>query len=131
MRNRKMSNMMPLNLQFFAEGDGGSQSGDAGTGAGTGEGGAGEGAAGAAGAENGKSFEDVLKDPKMQSEFDKRVAKALETSRAKMETASESLRKASGKRRLHDCNQHEQSYEGEYRVLLQEHHNASNHHSWY
>ena len=86
MSNKKMLNMMPMNLQFFAEGDGGSQGGDAGAGAGTGETGAGEGAAGAAGAEIGKSFEDVLKDPKMQSEFDKRVAKALETSRAKMET---------------------------------------------
>lgn len=38
------------------------------------------------GSEGNKSFDDVLKDKKYQSEFDKRVAKALETSKAKWET---------------------------------------------
>ena len=82
---------MPMDLQFFAEGGeggagggaGGSASGDAG------------GAAGAAGAEGGAaggeggatlpSFDDFLKDPKNQAEFDRRVAKALDTSRTKMQ----------------------------------------------
>lgn len=83
---------MPMNLQPFAEGGeggagggaGGSASGDAG------------GAAGAAGAEGGatggeggaaapQSFDDFLKDPKNQAEFDRRVAKALDTSRTKMQ----------------------------------------------
>ena len=35
--------------------------------------------------ESEKSFDDVLKDKKYQSEFDRRVAKALETARAKWE----------------------------------------------
>lgn len=82
---------VPMNLQFFAEGGeggagggaGGSASGDAG------------GAPGAAGAEGGAvggeggatlpSFDDFLKDPKNQAEFDRRVAKALDTSRTKMQ----------------------------------------------
>lgn len=83
---------MPMDLQFFAEGGeggagdgaGGSASGDAG------------GAAGAAGSEGGvaggeggaatfPSFDDFLKDPKNQAEFDRRVAKALDTSRTKMQ----------------------------------------------
>lgn len=83
---------LPMNLQFFAEGGEG--------GAGSGAGGAGGGAsgdasaagadgAGAAGAEGGAatppSFDDFLKDPKNQAEFDRRVAKALETSRTKMQ----------------------------------------------
>ena len=80
---------IPMNLQFFAEGGasggaGGGASGDAG------------GAAGAAGSEGGAtggeggaatipSFDDFLKEPKNQAEFDRRVAKALETSRTKMQ----------------------------------------------
>ncbi len=36
--------------------------------------------------ESEKSFDDVLKDKKYQSEFDRRVAKALETARAKWDT---------------------------------------------
>ena len=36
--------------------------------------------------EGDKSFDDILKDKKYQSEFDKRVAKALETARGKWET---------------------------------------------
>lgn len=34
-----------------------------------------------------KSFDDILKDKAMQSEFDKRIAKALETAKGKWETA--------------------------------------------
>lgn len=90
---------MPMNLQFFAEGDGagggagGSDPGDGG-GAGGGAGGAGAGSEGAAGgsgpAAGGDgsqpiSFDDFLKDPKNQAEFDRRVAKALTTSKTKWE----------------------------------------------
>lgn len=82
---------MPMNLQFFAEG------GEGGAGGGAGGGASGDaGAAGAAGAEGGAtggeggaaalpSFDDFLKDPKNQAEFDRRVAKALDTSRTKMQ----------------------------------------------
>ena len=74
---------MPMNLQFFAEdgaaggGAGGSASGDAGAadGAGAAEG----------GAATPPSFDDFLKDPKNQAEFDRRVAKALDTNRTKMQ----------------------------------------------
>ena len=48
------------------------------------EGGNGESAESQEGGE--KSFDDVLKDKKYQSEFDKRVAKALETAKGKWET---------------------------------------------
>lgn len=92
---------LPMNLQFFAEGDGGagdlgggaggstggSGTGDAGAGAGSGsgDGNGGAGAAGAPGETKPQGFDDFLKDPKMQAEFDKRVAKALDTNRAKMQ----------------------------------------------
>ena len=61
---------VPMNLQYFAEG------GEEDTGA---EGGA-QGAAGSS-----MSFDDYLKDPKNQAEFDRRVSKALETNRTKMQ----------------------------------------------
>lgn len=91
MSNKEMFNrMMPMNLQFFAEGDGGAGNGDAGTGAGTGGEQGGQGDPGAAGGQDsGTSFDNFLKDSKMQSEFDKRVAKALETNRAKMQSEIE------------------------------------------
>lgn len=83
---------MPMDLQFFAEGGeggagggaGGSASGDAGgtAGAAGSEGGA---AGGEGGAATLPSFDDFLKDPKNQAEFDRRVAKALDTSRTKMQ----------------------------------------------
>lgn len=83
---------MPMDLQFFAEGGeggagggaGGSASGDAGGAAGASgtEGGA---AGGEGGAATLPSFDDFLKDPKNQAEFDRRVAKALDTSRTKMQ----------------------------------------------
>lgn len=94
--------VMPMNLQYFAEPDGGAggsaggaggggTSGNAGgTGGEPGAGAAGgqegaEGAGGAAGAGDPLSFDDFLKDPKNQAEFDRRVGKALETSRSKMQ----------------------------------------------
>lgn len=85
---------MPMNLQFFAEGDGsgggaggsagdaaGAAGGESGTepGAGTGGDGAGDGASTG-------TFDDILKNPAYQSEFDKRVAKALETQKSKLST---------------------------------------------
>lgn len=39
------------------------------------------------------TFDEVLTDPKMQAEFDKRIAKALETSRSKWEEELEEKRK--------------------------------------
>lgn len=82
---------MPMNLQFFAEGGeggagggaGGSASGDAGGAPGVA--GAEGGAAGGEGGATLPSFDDFLKDPKNQAEFDRRVAKALDTSRTKMQ----------------------------------------------
>lgn len=93
MRNKMMFGRckMPMNLQFFAEGGepdaGGAIGGGAGGSAGTdGDGSTGT-EPGAAGAEGtpGVGFDDFLKDPKNQAEFDRRVNKALETSRAKMQ----------------------------------------------
>ena len=95
---RQTKGMMPMGLQFFAEGDGaagsgtGSNSGNAAGGEGS-TAGSGEeehtagGAPGAGGQEAGGpvSFDDFLKDPKNQAEFDRRVGKALETSRSKMQ----------------------------------------------
>lgn len=72
---------MPLNLQFFAEADGAGAGGN-----GTGEPGTGDQGAGSEGEEGGNqtpSFDDLLKDKAYQSEFDKRVAKALETAKGK------------------------------------------------
>lgn len=85
---------MPMNLQFFAEdGNGGGAGGGGGTGSGDGAGAGSAGAEGTPGAEgtqnqdgqNGTSFDDFLKDSKNQAEFDRRVAKALETQRGKMQ----------------------------------------------
>lgn len=70
---------LKLNLQHFAEGGDGSQGGEGNgqdDGAGTGDQGTSEGA---------KSFDDLLKDKAHQSEFDKRIAKALETAKGKWE----------------------------------------------
>lgn len=95
---------LPMNLQFFAEGDGGagdlgggaggsaggSGTGDAGTGAGGTQGNNdGAGAAGTPGEGKPQGFDDFLKDPKMQAEFDRRVNKALETNRTKMQAEIE------------------------------------------
>lgn len=88
-----MKRKLIMNLQLFGLGgmsrpffdaDGGAGNGSAGTGAGNGNGeGTGEGSQGQEGGE--KSFDDLLKDKKYQSEFDKKVAKALETAKGKWE----------------------------------------------
>lgn len=72
-----------LGMGRLLEADTGANGGS-GTGADGGNGeGAGEGTQGQEGGD--KSFDDVLKDKKYQSEFDKRVAKALETAKSKWE----------------------------------------------
>ena len=80
--------VMPLDLQFFAE-DGSGDDGAAGSGGGgaSGDGGnAGKTPEGEKGGESsGMSFDDFLKDPKNQAEFDRRVGKALETNKTKMQ----------------------------------------------
>lgn len=88
---------MPMNLQHFAAdgaGGGAGGGGTSGDGEGTGEGTAAAGSEGAAaGGEGGaavpQSFDDFLKDPKNQAEFDRRVEKALNTSRTKMQAEIE------------------------------------------
>ena len=72
----------PLNLQFFAECE--SNGSGAGEDAGVAAGADNSSAGGAEGGQGTQSFDDMLKNPAYQSEFDKRVAKALETQKAKM-----------------------------------------------
>ena len=90
-----------MNLQFFAEGDSGAGdsgtgrsaggSGDAGPGKAGTDGNGGTGAAGAGDQNTGGEigFDEYLKNPKNQAEFDRRVAKALETNRAKVQAEIE------------------------------------------
>ena len=80
---------IPMDLQFFAADDGGS--GGAG-GSTSGDGGAAGTEGAGTGSEGGaapQSFDDILKDPKYQAEFDRRVAKALDTNRTKMQAEIE------------------------------------------
>lgn len=72
-----------MGLQLFAGGEGDGADGN-GTGAGDGTGSGGEGDGGN-GTGEGKSFEDFLKDPENQAEFDRRVAKALNTQKEKLD----------------------------------------------
>ncbi|WP_202967987.1 capsid assembly scaffolding protein Gp46 family protein, partial [Clostridium perfringens] len=78
-----------ISSPFFNADDGAGNGG-----AGTSDGGDGNTAStgeGTEGSEGDKSFDDILKDKRHQSEFDKRVAKALETAKSKweMEKATE------------------------------------------
>nr|WP_297935356.1 DUF4355 domain-containing protein [uncultured Lachnoclostridium sp.] len=80
---------LPMNLQYFAADGAGGGAGGGGT-SGDGEGTAATGSEGAAvGGEGGaaapQSFDDFLKDPNNQAEFDRRVAKALDENRTKMQ----------------------------------------------
>ena len=86
-----MKRKLIMNLQLFGLGqvsrpcfnlDVGAGNSGAGTGA---EGGNGDSTSGD-GSERDKSFDDILKNKDYQSEFDKRVAKALETAKGKWET---------------------------------------------
>lgn len=65
---------IPMNIQFFAEGDGGGTGGNAGDGGGTGSSGSGSGDAGQK-----PSFDEFLKGDGNQAEFDRRMNKAIET----------------------------------------------------
>lgn len=80
---------MPMNLQHFAaDGAGGGAGGGGASGDGEGTATAGtEGvvAGGEGGVADPQSFDDFLKDPKNQAEFDRRVEKALNTNRTKMQ----------------------------------------------
>lgn len=71
---KKRNLALKYNLQFFAEG------GDSGTGA---DGSNGDGVQDGKAGNQLPSFDDFLKDSKNQSEFDRRVAKALETAKGK------------------------------------------------
>ena len=75
MRKRVFKAMckVPMNLQFFAEGGDGAGA-DGSNGGGSGEGSGGDGGAGSA-----ISFDDFLKTGSNQSEFDRRVQKAVNT----------------------------------------------------
>lgn len=67
---------IPMNLQYFANGDGaGADNGDDGNGGGSGTGDAGEGSSG----NKPQSFDDFLKGEGNQAEFDRRVDKAIQT----------------------------------------------------
>lgn len=87
MRRARKEKQMKMNdelrrwrLQLFAEGDGDGQGDGNGSGDGNGDSnGAGE------GNKKDGSFDDFLSDPKNQAEFDRRLAKALETQKAKLE----------------------------------------------
>ncbi|MCM1335301.1 MAG: DUF4355 domain-containing protein [Bacteroides sp.] len=81
--HKEKSVTLKLPLQFFAEDDAGT-AGNAANADGTAGTSGAEGKAGETGAETASpSFDDLLKNKDYQSEFDKRVAKALETARAK------------------------------------------------
>lgn len=84
MYKQELKPRFPMKLQFFADGDG------TGTGEGNGDG-AGTGNEAKTETDDGtgtSSFDDLLKDPKNQSEFDKKIAKALETAKGKWEADS-------------------------------------------
>lgn len=81
----KLNLRIPFDIQFFAAG-GDAGTGSTGTDTGTGEPGTGEPGTGLEGGEQTPSFDDLLKDKANQSEFDKRVAKALETAKSKWQT---------------------------------------------
>lgn len=88
-----------MNLQIFAEGDGAG----ADDGQGGGAGGEGEGAEGT----EPKSFDDILKDGSYQAEFDRRIQKALETQKSKLEVLMDA--KASEAEKLAKMNKEEKA----------------------
>lgn len=88
-----------MNLQIFAEGDGAG----ADDGQGGGAGGEGEGAEGT----EPKSFDDILKDGSYQAEFDRRIQKALDTQKNKLEVLMDA--KASEAEKLAKMNKEEKA----------------------
>ncbi len=88
MKRKLVTELMPLKLQYFAEGDGVGTEGD---GDGTGNAG-GDGEGNTAGDETTPpTFDDFLKDTTNQAEFDRRVQKALTTALDKQKTKYETL----------------------------------------
>lgn len=79
----KLNLRIPFDVQFFAGGGDGGQGDGEGEGTGQGDG---TGTGDQNNGEGTKSFDDLLKDKAYQSEFDKRVAKALETAKGKWST---------------------------------------------
>lgn len=85
----KKKNLLPMNLRFFGhDGDGAGAEGGEGGGSGEpGNEGTGEGGTGGEGKEpdspKTKTFDEILKDESYQSEFDRRVQKALGTAKEK------------------------------------------------
>lgn len=92
MKTQKVEQLaMPFNLQFFAEeGEGNDTAGSNSGGTGDGDGAGTTGTDDAAG-EDKKTFDDVLKDSDYQSEFDRRVQKAINTALAKQKDKYEAL----------------------------------------
>ncbi len=81
MIKKEMFGKIPMNLQMFAD-DGGAGEGNSGNDGGGSGSGSSEGTG--SGSQH-QGFDEFLKEPKNQAEFDRRVAKALETNRAKMQ----------------------------------------------
>lgn len=94
---------VPMNLQIFAEGDGAG----ADDGQGGGAGGTGDGTDGTGASTETKSFDDILKDGSYQAEFDRRIQKALDTQKNKLEVLMDA--KASEAEKLAKMNKEEKA----------------------
>lgn len=94
---------VPMNLQIFAEGDGAG----ADDGQGGGAGGTGDGTDGTGASTEPKSFDDILKDGSYQAEFDRRIQKALDTQKNKLEVLMDA--KASEAEKLAKMNKEEKA----------------------
>ena len=92
-----------MNLQIFADGDGAGADDGQGGGAGS----AGDGTDGTRATTEPKSFDDILKDGSYQAEFDRRVQKALETQKNKLEVLMDA--KASEAEKLSKMNKEEKA----------------------
>lgn len=92
-----------MNLQIFADGDG--TGADDGQGGGAGS--AGDGTDGTGETTEPKSFDDILKDGSYQAEFDRRVQKALDTQKNKLEVLMDA--KASEAEKLAKMNKEEKA----------------------
>lgn len=89
MIREEFKKMIPLKLQFFAEGGEGTE-GNTDTGAENSNGDSKEpGSEGNEGNNQGSDLDSFLKNPKNQSEFDKKITKALETARGKWESEAQ------------------------------------------
>ena len=94
---------VPMNLQIFADGDGAGADDSQGGGAGS----AGDGTDGTGSTTEPKSFDDILKDGSYQAEFDRRIQKALETQKSKLEVLMNA--KASEAEKLAKMNKEEKA----------------------